>query len=149
MESSWSQDVQQIETIVKAVYACISAPAGVPRDWARFRYLHHPRALSLRTVVDAEGHVEAQIFSVEEYIANVEVLLTNMDFHEIEVARRVERFGEIAHVWSVYEARATPESPTLIKRGANSIQLSYDGTRWWVVSTTWVDERPGLVFDLF
>ena len=27
-------------------------------------------------------------------------------------------------------------------RGINSIQLFYDGTRWWVLSVFWDNERP-------
>jgi hypothetical protein len=27
-------------------------------------------------------------------------------------------------------------------RSVNSIQLYWDGTRWWIASATWDDERP-------
>jgi hypothetical protein len=63
------------------------------------------------------------------------------DFYEIEIGQRIERFGQVAHVWSLYEARPAPGSPTLLKRGANSIQLYNDGARWWIVSTVWDNER--------
>ncbi|HKE49332.1 MAG TPA: hypothetical protein VKB52_14805 [Rhodanobacteraceae bacterium] len=149
IDPAWQRDTEHIETVVAAVYACISGPAGAPRDWARFRYLQHPRALSLRTVIDADGRPRAEIFDVEGYIANVEPFFAANDFHEIEIAHRIERFGQIAHVWSLYEARPAPGSPTLLKRGANSIQLFNDGARWWVMSTIWDNERPGLAFDLW
>ena len=55
MQPDWWQDTQDIPRLVRAVYECISGPAGVPRDWARFRYLQHPRAQSLRTVVNEDG----------------------------------------------------------------------------------------------
>jgi hypothetical protein len=148
-ESDWRRDAQHIETTVAAIYECISGPAGAPRDWARFRFLHRPEALSLRTVIDADGRPRAEVFGVEGYIANVEPFFARNGFFEREIGRRIERFGQVAHVWSRYEARSDPDSPALLKRGANSIQLFHDGERWWVVSTIWDNERPGLSFDLW
>jgi hypothetical protein len=145
----WQYEAQHIETLVKAIYACISGAAGAPRDWERFRFLHRPEALSLRTVIDSDGHPRAEVFSVESYIANVEPFFAANDFFEIEIDQRVQRFGQVAHVWSRYEARPAPDSPRLLKRGVNSIQLFHDGSRWWVVSTIWDNERDGLVFDLW
>ncbi len=145
----WWQDTQDIGRLVQAVYACISGPAGAPRDWDRFRYLQHPRALSLRTVVEADGSTRAAVFDVESYIADVAPFFAAHDFHEVETDRRIERFGQIAHVWSKYDARPAAGSPVLLKRGANSIQLCHEQGRWWVVCTVWDNEREGLVFDLF
>jgi hypothetical protein len=108
-----------------------------------------PDARCLRTVIDADDSIRAEEFDVEAYIANVEPFLARNDFHEIEIDRRIERFGQIAHVWSLYEARPAPGSPTLLKRGANSIQLFNDGKRWWVVCTIWDNEREGVRFDLW
>ncbi|MGO4259306.1 hypothetical protein [Lysobacter sp. TAB13] len=145
----WFDDTQDIGRLVRAIYACISGPAGAPRDWARFRYLCHPRNLSLRTVVEADGSTWAQVFDTEQYIADVEILFATTDFFEVETDQRIERFGQIAHVWSKYDARASPDSPVLIKRGANSIQLCYEKGRWWVFCTIWDNEREGVRFDLF
>ncbi|WP_394537503.1 hypothetical protein PRJ39_15270 [Lysobacter enzymogenes] len=145
----WVADTQDIGRLVRAVYACISGPAGAPRDWARFRYLMHPRALSLRTVVEADGSTRAVVFDVEQYIADVAPLFADTDFFEVETDQRIERFGQIAHVWSKYDARPAPGSPVLLKRGANSIQVCHEHGRWWVVCTVWDNEREGLAFDLF
>ena len=147
--SAWQDDAQHIGTLVRAIYACISGAAGSPRDWERFRYLYRPEALSLRTVIDADGRPRAEVFDVESYILNVEPFFASNDFFEIEIDQRVERFGQVAHVWSRYEARSAPDSPRLLKRGANSMQLFHDGLRWWVVSTIWDNERDGLTFDLW
>jgi hypothetical protein len=148
-DSAWQHDVQEIETLVKAMYECISGPAGAPRDWTRFRYLQRPDAMCRRTVFVADGRPRAEVFDVDGYIANVEPFFARNSFFEIEIAKRVERFGQVAHVWSRYEARPAPDSATLLKRGANSIQLFNDGSRWWVVSTIWDNERDGVRFDLW
>jgi len=59
------------------------------------------------------------------------------------VAHRIERFGNIAHVVSVYEARHAPDDAVPFRRGVNSIQLCWDGSRWRVVSVLWDTERDG------
>jgi hypothetical protein len=149
MKAQWDDDVQDIPRLVRAIYECISGPAGAPRDWARFRYLHRPEALSLRTVVLPDGSTRADVFTQDRYIADVEPFFATNDFHEIDIGHRIERFGQVAHVWSLYEARPAPDSPVLLKRGANSIQLCHEQGRWWVVSTIWDNEREGLDFDLW
>ena len=145
----WIDDVRDIPRLVRAIYACISGPAGAPRDWARFRFLHRPEALSLRTVVQPDGGTHAQVFTQDRYIEDVTPFFAANDFHEIDIGHRIERFGQVAHVWSLYEARPAPDSPVLLKRGANSIQLCFEQDRWWVVSTIWDNEREGLTFDLW
>lgn len=132
--------------MVRDIYACISGPAGAPRDWARFRRLQHPLARSLRTVVEDDGSTHAVVFDVDGYIADVAPRFATMGFFEIEIEQRIERFGNVAHVWSRYEARPAPDSPLVLKRGANSIQLCHEHGRWWVFSTVWDNEREGVAF---
>jgi hypothetical protein len=146
---TWRDEVRRIETLVPSIYACISGLAGAPRDWEHFRYLHRPDARSVRTVVHPDGRIRAEEFDVDGYIANVEPFFARNDFYEFEIGQRIQRFGQIAHVWSLYEARPAPDSPILLRRGANSIQLFDDGTRWWVVCTIWDNERDGVRFDLW
>jgi len=144
-----SVDTTRIESLIAALYASISGPAGGRRDWDTYRRLHFPGARCLRTVVDADGTPRAETFDVEGYIANVSPFFAANDFHEVEIANRIERFGQVAHAWSRYEARPAPGSPVLLRRGANSIQFFNDGARWWIVHTIWDNERDGLAFDLW
>ncbi|MGZ4815450.1 MAG: hypothetical protein ACXVZV_08580 [Terriglobales bacterium] len=60
---------------------------------------------------------------------------------EREIHRVTERFGNIAHVWSTYESRRTPDGP-VIARGINSIELFWDGNRWWIANAIWDQETP-------
>src|SRR5207237_10104872 len=80
---------------------------------------------------------------VRGYIAGVEPLCEKNGFYEKEVARRVEQFGQIAHVWSTYESRHAPNDAAPFMRGINSIQLFKDGKRWWIVSIYWQHENAG------
>lgn len=149
MKAAWIDDVREIPNLIRAIYECISGPAGAPRDWERFRFLHRPEALSLRTVVLPDGTTRADVFTQDRYIADVEPFFAANDFYEIDIAHRIERFGQVAHAWSQYEARTSPDSPVVLKRGANSIQLCHEQDRWWVVSTIWDNEREGVRFELW
>lgn len=136
-------DLSAIEGVLDELYAAISGPAG-PRDLERERRLFHPEARLMRTGVDANGRPWIRVMSPEEYHADTAPFFAGEDFYEIEVARAIERFGNIAWVGSVYEARRHPSDSEVLKRGVNSIQLFHDGARWWVVSVLWVNEREGL-----
>jgi hypothetical protein len=148
MNELWTNDVQDVSGLVRAMYACISGSAGAPRDWERFRYLMHPKARLLRTVVEANGRTHAALFDADSYIADAQAHLAHQDFYEIEIASRIECFGKIAHVWSMYEARPSPGASVLLKRGANSIQLCHEHDRWWMFSMIWDNERDGVNFGL-
>lgn len=134
-------DVKSIESTVAAVYDTISGPAGQKRDWNRFRSLFVPGARLIPISPRGEGAFGARVLTVEEYVVRTEPFFEKDAFFESEVARRVEQWGHLAHVFSTYESRrGKGEKPFM--RGINSIQLMNDGQRWWVVSILWDPERP-------
>lgn len=75
-----------------------------------------------------------------QYVASVNDYLLR-GFFEREINRVTRRFGNIAHVFSTYDYRATEDGPVQ-GRGVNSIQLFWDGDRWWIANATWDEERP-------
>ncbi|MFL6568446.1 MAG: hypothetical protein ACJ8LI_04710 [Chthoniobacterales bacterium] len=135
-------DVESIDAIVRAAYDVISGPAGA-RDWDRDRSLFWPGARLIPTARDA-GSVEVELapnmLDVEGFIARAEKHFSTHPFYEKEIARRVEQFGRIAHVWSTYESRHDPADRQPFMRGINSFQLFNDGSRWWIVSIFWQHE---------
>ena len=133
-----------LASLLATFYSNISGPAGAPRPAATEAGLYHPQARLMRSGVDAEGRPWLQVMTPAEWVADTAAFFASTDFYEIEVARRVERFGNIAWVRSVYEARRHPDDPEVLKRGVNSIQLYHDGARWWIVSVLWDNERPGV-----
>jgi hypothetical protein len=138
-------DVESIDVIIAAAYDVISGPAGKRRDWDRERSLFFPGARLIPTAVVAgrnDVDLAPQILDVEGYIARVEPLFEKKGFYEKEVARRVDQFGQIAHVWSTYESRHDPNDAAPFMRGINSIQLFNDGSRWWILSIYWQHESP-------
>jgi hypothetical protein len=137
------RDVESIDAIIAATYEVISGPAGKKRDWDRERSLFVPGARLIPTAtVPGKTDVDLAplVLDVEGYIARVEPLFANEGFYETEVARKMEQFGSIAHVWSTYESRHDPSEPEPFMRGINSIQLFNDGKRWWILSIYWQHE---------
>ena len=141
--SAKAEDVQSIDGIIAALYASISGPVGAPRDWPRMRSLFVPGARLMPTVGRQPDGRGIAVLNVNDYIASSERALVDIGFREREIARKVEEFGSIAHVFSTYESYRRDETAPFA-RGINSIQLLHDGTRWWVVSVFWDAERPGL-----
>ena len=136
-------DVKSIDGIIAAIYDVISGPAGQKRDWERERSLFIPGARLIPTAtVPGKTDVDLAplVLDIEGYIARVEPLFEKEGFYEREIARRVEQFGRIAHVWSTYESRHNPNDAEPFMRGINSIQLFNDGNRWWILSIYWQHE---------
>ena len=136
-------DVSSIDGIVAAVYDVISGPAGQARDWDRWRSLFMDGARLIPVGRAQDGSVRHRIITPEEYAAGSGPVLERDGFFEQEIGRVQESFGQIAHLFSTYESRRTPDDPRPFARGINSFQLFNDGTRWWVVSIMWDSERPG------
>ena len=63
--------------------------------------------------------------------------------YETEVGHHIERYGNVAQVRSVSVVRDTPDGPVK-SRWVNYVQLYWDGTRWWIASMVWDQERDGL-----
>lgn len=144
-------DFATIDQLMTALYHSISGPPG-GQDFELSRRLQHPDVRLVRTRLDESGRPVALSFSADEYEANAKALLAGMPFYEVETRRRTVRFGNIAQVFSAYEARTEREGGELIKRGMNCAHLYNDGRRWWLMHLIWDDERDGVevpdaVFD--
>lgn len=135
-------DVASVEAIVEAVYESISGTAEEPRDWDRFRSLFVPKARLIPTARDTSGAVH-YTHTIESYIDLVRPIFAKEPFFEREIHAQVERFGDIAHVFSTYESRRSPDDAEPFQRGINSIQLWHDGDRWWIVTIFWHAEGEG------
>ena len=140
-------DYHSLDDVIASMYSTISGAPG-EQDWKTGRTLFHPEARLVRTRLDDDGKPIAFSFTIDEFYANVSELLKDMSFYEIEIARQTEQFGNIANVFSAYEAKQHPHDVELIKRGMNMIHLYDDGTRWWVMHVIWDDEREGLTLPL-
>jgi hypothetical protein len=80
-----------------------------------------------------------------DYARDTTPFFAENHFFEIEIARRIDLFGNIAHAWSAYEARAALDDAEPERRGINSIQLFKDPERGWrIMAMIWDNEREGV-----
>jgi hypothetical protein len=141
IEETKMTDEEQIGSVVDEMYAMISGPAG-PRDWSRQERCFLPEARQVRTWVDEQGRPQKKSLSLEDYERDTTPFFAANAFHEIETRRRIDLFGNIAHVWSGYEARTSLDDAEPERRGINSIQLFRDPDAGWrIIHMIWDNER--------
>lgn len=140
---TYAKDVESQDSIIAALYDSISGGPGVQRDWDRFKNLFIEGARLIPTGKDqASGLHKAGVFTPEDYVKRSEPFMLKNGFFEKEVARKSVRFGNIVHIFSTYEGRNKESDEKPFLRGINSIQLLFDGNRWWVVTVYWQAETP-------
>jgi hypothetical protein len=136
-----AEDVETLDGILDAYYEVVSRPAGTAPDRERDEWIHHPDALVAITGLGASGAPVIQTMSLSEYHDRFGAA-DAAAFFEWEVHRVVQRFGNVAHVWSTYASSREPDGE-VFGRGINSIQLYNDGSRWWITSWIFDQERAG------
>ena len=134
-------DEAEIGAAIDEMYAMISGPGG-PRDWSRQANCFLPEARQVRTWVDEQGRAVKKSMGLDEYSADTTPFFATNDFYEVETSRRIDLFGNVAHVWSAYEARRSPDDADVERRGINSIQLFKDPDRGWrIIHMIWDNAR--------
>jgi hypothetical protein len=108
------------------------------------RSLFHPEAKLVPMVKGrdaAQPGMRALHLTVDDYVRRSGPMLEQNGFFEQEIARKADTFGDIAHVFSTYEARKAADDKEPFLRGINSIQLVKQGGRWWVLQILWEQEQ--------
>jgi hypothetical protein len=140
LSAAKAADTDSIDSIIRALYDVISGPAGA-RDWVRFHSLFAEGARMIPVRTTPQGSAAA-VMTPDDYEKRAGASFEKTAFYESELARRVETFGNIAHVFSTYESRRAPgEKP--FARGINSFQLVKVGNAWKVMTILWDSEREG------
>lgn len=141
----YSSNVETLDSTLKTLYAVISGDKGEERNWVLFKHLFYKDAKLIPTGKNQEGKHSARYMSPDDYIDSSGKWLVENGFHEVEMSRKVQTFGNITQVFSTYQSfrNKTDEKPFM--RGINSIQMMNDGKRWWVMNIYWMqesDENP-------
>jgi hypothetical protein len=137
------EDVASVNGMMRAFYEVVSGPAGTPRQWARDRTLYIPEVRFAETRKLPDGGVSTKVWDHRQFAQDTDAFAFRDGFFESEIHRTTWRWGDIAHVLSTYESRRTADGG-VIARGVNSIELFWDGKRWWIASAIWQPEQPGL-----
>ena len=133
-------DVSTIEAIVRASYEVISGPAGTARQWRRDSTLYAPGA-TFTALGERDGKPRSVTMTPEEYRRAANAGFVANGLIEYEIGSRIEQYGHVATVRSVYAMKRTTEGP-IEDRGVNYFMLYWDGTRWWITGMVWDSERP-------
>jgi hypothetical protein len=132
-------DVATPQTIIAALSEAISGEASKPRDWARVRSLFIPGAGRMVPVrVPKSGPADLTVLSPEEY----EKRASSQTFYEQPIAYDVTSFGRITHVYESYGLKHALADAAPYVRGVNSVELLFDGSRYYILQVLWDTERP-------
>jgi hypothetical protein len=123
-----ADDTASVDAIIDAYYEVISGPVGFVYDAERDENIHASDARITKFFLD--GTEQQHDFKTEQ--ASI-VTPYKTPFFEFEVDRKIEQFGNVAHVWSEFEMKAEPEGDAY-GGGFNSISLVFMGGRWWISS---------------
>ena len=135
-----TDDFSTPNAVVLGLYDVISGLAGKKRNPEKFRALFHESTRMVSVGGAEDGKVQHNVLTIEDYIERSFPFLEQRGFFETEINRVTETYGNIVHVFSVYESRWKKEDEKPFARGINSIQLMYDGERWWIMSIVWQNE---------
>jgi hypothetical protein len=126
-----------LDDLIKALDDAVSGPGNKDRTCFRALFTADARLMPLVKNKD-DGSVAPRVLSVDGWIDAVAKRGADV-FYERQVKVRTETWGHLAHLWSTYEVRPTPDGKPEV-RGINSIQAFFDGQRWKVVSIEWLAE---------
>jgi hypothetical protein len=127
-----------LDDLMKALDDAISGPAD--KDRGCMRQLFYPDSRMVPVGRTREGLFAPRVLTVDNWIDAVQKRGSGA-FYERQVKVKSETFGHIAHLWSTYEIRPTPDGKATI-RGINSIQAVFDGVRWKITQIAWEAETP-------
>jgi hypothetical protein len=134
-------DVATVDGMMRAFYDVVNVAPDAPRQWDRDRTLYVPW---LRFVGLGEGTGSSggpHVWTHQQFVDDTEPLVRG-GFREREIHRTTRVYGNIVHVDSTYESQIGLAEPYQHRRGVNSVELYWDGTRWWIVSVIWQSETP-------
>lgn len=142
VNDNYLNKVSSLDSTIETLYAVISGEKGEARNWDLFKYLFHADAKLIPSGKNQKGDVGARFITADGYIKNSGKWLVENGFHEIELSRKVDTFGNITQVFSTYESYRSKKDKEPFMRGINSIQLLDDGIRWWIINIYWTQETP-------
>jgi hypothetical protein len=127
-----------LDDLIKALDDAVSGPAD--KDRTCMRQLLLPDARLIPVGKGKDGTIGPHVLSVDDWITRVKARGSEA-LYEHQVRYSSDVYGHIAHLWSTYEIRPTPDGKAEM-RGINSIQAVFNGTEWKVVEILWQAETP-------
>jgi hypothetical protein len=127
-----------LEQLPKAIDDAVSGPGN--KDRSCLRDLLLPEARLIPVSASPDGQAKTAVLTADDYISR-SAKRGDKAFYERQIKYSSEVYGNIAHLWSTYEIRESPDGKAIM-RGINSIEAVNDGTRWRVLEISWQAESP-------
>ena len=127
-----------LDQLIRSMDEAVSGPAD--KDRTCLRQLLLPEARLIPVAVAADGTATPHILTVDGWIEAVGKR-GHDEFYERQIKIKSEIYGHIAHLWSTYEIRPTPDGKATV-RGINSIQAVFNGKQWHILQVFWQAETP-------
>jgi hypothetical protein len=135
-EGGGEGQAESAEAVVRELYDLVTWEAGSLPDWDRLRALFLPQTIIIlrssrtaTTVLSLDGFVDLWLRDIEGYN------LGETGFTERIVRLQATEFGDLAHVWVLYEAEI-PGSGRPAQPGVDSFQMARQNGEWKIVSIT-------------
>jgi hypothetical protein len=130
--TKFGDDVGTLDGIIKAYYDVVTVKKGEKVSYERDSLLHIQGVRVGSAGIDAKGMPVLHYTSLKEYHRESDAYMEKNGFYERETSRTVQSIRNIYHVWSAYESRYEAGGK-VIAQGVNSIELYYDGKRYWIL----------------
>jgi len=130
----------EIKYLIDKFYDIISGKPEEERNWESFKSLFFTNAHLMSTRFNGNKECISLPLDIEAYISVLDKFLKTKNFYEYGLNYEISVFGNIAHVYSEYEAKTCLDDNTPIKRGVNLVQLVSDKGEWKIVSMLWQDK---------
>lgn len=122
--------------IPAALDAAITGPAD--KDRACMKALLTPDARIMSVEPAADGGSSHKLLTLDDWIAGARAR-GHVVFEEKQINFRIDRFGTIAHLWSLYTLRSGGNA---VGRGINSIQAIREAGGWRIAEIMVQAESP-------
>ncbi len=126
-----------VDEVIAKMYASMSFEPGGEPDWQAQRevFAGHARLVRVRDEAVFEFDPSSFRADFEQMIASG--MLPSL--YERELWHDAKLYGNVAHVLSAYEIRAS-RNGALVCRAMKSIQLFQKDSRWWISAMIWQRE---------
>jgi hypothetical protein len=140
-ESASTPEDGSAEGVVRRLYDIVTFPAGTIPDWDELRSLFLPETV----VVLRTGREATSVLTLEGFVQDWLRFIEGSNVEETGFTERITKthttvFGDIAHIWVLYEAEI-PGWNRPPQQGVDSFQLVRRQGEWKIASIT--NELPG------
>jgi len=130
--TKFGDDVGTLDGIIKAYYDVVTVKKGEKVSYERDSLLHIANVRVASAGTDDKGKPMITYAGLKEFHRQSDAYMEKNGFYERETSRQVQSIRNIYHVWSAYESRHEAGGK-IIAQGVNSIELYYDGKRFWIL----------------